>query len=408
MITTDFAPNESGDDSRKAFQVLLNPLSWTKGKSIEKVKANLKRSFFPTSSIHLFLSGRGALYYLLKTLNIPDKSEVLVQAFTCEAVVLPIMAHGYTPVYVDINETDFSMNPVDLTKKYTENSKVIILQHTFGILPGKRQEIITFAKKNKLVVIEDLAHGFSPKQLDKDKNKTIKLLSFGRSKAFSSVFGGAVVLEDKNISASLKSIEDKLAFPKPFFIFQTLFYKVITPLIKSTYNIFLGKIIHKAVVVLGLMSHEISSKEKSGQFDHNMAFAYPNGLATVLLHQLKKYKKISALRARNVSTYSDVFNKSIGNNPLIRFPVLVDNRFQLIRAAAKQKITLGKWYDQVVAPKAIPLHKVQYKKNSCPKAEEISERVVNLPTSLTAAQTEKVTDIVKQFIDNHGNPGNNK
>lgn len=402
MISADFASNEQWDDSRKAFQVMLNPFSWRKGKNIDRVRNTIKRNFFPSSSIYIFLSGRGALYYLLKSLKVPERSEILVQGFTCEAVVLPILELNHIPVYIDINEEDFSMNMEDLEKKITPRSKILILQHTFGITPQKRSEIIALARQKKITVIEDLAHGFNPKIFDKDKYKTVKLLSFGRSKAFSSVFGGAVVTDEKILSTKLRGIEDQLSFPNFGFILKTLFYKCVTPFIKATYDIYIGKLFHKTIELLGLFSHEISEKEKSGKFDHRMALVYPNGLATVLLHQLRKYKKVATLRSKNVQKYSETFHKNFSENSLIRFPLLVENRTQIVKNLRKQNIFLGKWYDQVIAPKSLNIHKFQYKKGTCPRAEEICEKVINLPTSITPHQADIVIKALQKELEkNH-------
>lgn len=59
---------------------------------------------------------------------------------------------------------------------------------------------------------------------------------------------------------------------------------------------------------------------------------------------------------------------------------------------------LGDWYSEVV----VPVEKVslaKYKKGSCPRAEEISPKVLNLPTypTLTKKQAEKVIRLLKTW-----------
>ena len=118
MISTDFAPNESWDDAWESIKLLFQPWRWKKGQETELVKKEILSKLLITNHqlrINLFLSGRSALYFLLKSLNLPKNSEVIVQAFTCEAVVLPILANNLKPVYVDIEKKTYSMDYNSLT-----------------------------------------------------------------------------------------------------------------------------------------------------------------------------------------------------------------------------------------------------------------------------------------------------
>lgn len=185
---------------------------------------------------------------------------------------MPIIALNLKPVYVDIKNQSFSMNPIDLEKKLSKKAKVLILQHTFGITPSHRETIISVIKKHKLVLIEDIAHGIENSNLnppaDGQKSKLKNhyfLLSFGRSKSFSSVFGGAIAGSNKKIMDKLEKII--LKYTSYSTIFKLLLYKPIVYLIKLTYNIYLGRIIHFLARKLKLLTLEISQKEKQGEFD---------------------------------------------------------------------------------------------------------------------------------------------
>ncbi|OGK51020.1 hypothetical protein A2966_02830 [Candidatus Roizmanbacteria bacterium RIFCSPLOWO2_01_FULL_41_22] len=399
MIFTDFAPNEELDDSLLAIKLIFQPWKWKKGKATELTKKLLERKFFPYHCFHFFLSGRAALYYVLKALRLPADSEILVQAFTCEAVVLPILANNLHVAYVDIEESTFSMDPKDLQQKINSNSKVMILQHTFGIMP-QRDKILEIARNNKILVIEDLAHGFDAHTLRHDKYKTIKLLSFGRSKAFSSVFGGALAVSDVALNQKLKKMP--LNLPSRLFIFRQYLYKILTPLVKATYDLHLGRLIHAVSKSLNLWLPEVSLKEKQGKPDFSIIKAYPNGLAALIIHQLKKVNKINNRRKKAVSSYLKHLPKSIlpvnfrpVNLHLIRFPILVDHREHLLASLKKEKIIAGTWYDQVVAPKNVSLITMRYVAGSCPKAENLCKKIVNLPTNITTQQINKIIKQVK-------------
>ena len=288
MISTDFAPNESWDDAWLSLKLLFQPWRWKNGNEIVQAKNKILESLNVSClmfHVSFFLTGRAALYHLLKSLNLPSGSEILVQAFTCEAVVLPILANNLKPIYVDIEAKTFSMNPIDLTNKITGKSRVLILQHTFGLTPDQRNGIIKLVRKHNLVLIEDIAHTIKNMASKQSKTSDFYLLSFGRSKALSSVFGGAIVTSDNKIANRLLKEEENLKFPSYGFILRLLLYKPVSMIIKSTYDLIIGKIIHKIINIFHLIVPEITGNEKRGEFDQILNKAYPNVLAVLLLHQ---------------------------------------------------------------------------------------------------------------------------
>ncbi|MEI6532227.1 MAG: aminotransferase class I/II-fold pyridoxal phosphate-dependent enzyme [Candidatus Roizmanbacteria bacterium] len=403
MISTDFAPNESGDDAWLSFKLIFQPWRWLKGKETKRLRKEISHFFETDNSneelyVNLFLSGRGALYCLLQTLTIPKGSAILIQGFTCEAVVLPIRSLGYTPIFIDIDPNSYSMSMNDLKKKCTPNAKVLILQHTFGITPD-RTNILKFAQDHNITVIEDLAHGFDTEELKNNFGNSIKLLSYGRSKAISSVFGGAIVTSSEMIAKLLTEQENILAYPNYLQIMQILWYKPLTVFIKSSYDIFIGKLFHLLLNNTGILPREISSKEKNGNFDYAFAKQYPNVLSILLLHQLEKFNLSTKKRIQSVLIYQNYFNNNflVSNNPaLIRYPIITDDRIKLLKRAQKKHIYLGKWYDQVIGPKGLNMAKVGYTLGDCPIAEDICEKIVNLPALVSKKEAERIIKLFHQ------------
>lgn len=399
MISTDFAPNEELIDAVVSFKTLLQPWKWNKGKEMARAKNRIK-SLFPNHEGYFFLSGRSALYNLLQALNLPKGSEVLLQAFTCEAVVLPVLALGLKPKYVDIEPKTLSMDPIDLKKKLTDHCKVIIIQHTFGIEPLFSKEIQEIAKKYSLFYIDDLAHGFAG--INKTSLNGAIVLSFGRTKAFSSVFGGAIVTRNKSLMKSLKPLHLNLDLPPISFIFKILLYKPLSVLIKKTYPFFIGKIIHRISVFVGLLTPEISAREKRGEFDPLLNRGFPNACAVLLLNQLSRMQKISVIRQESVKEYEEKLRALSGilfqtqSAPLLRFPVAVKNRDELVKKAAKKQIYLGVWYNQVIAPKGFNLNKAFYVPSSCKRAEEVCGQILNLPTNISKKERVQVIQLLQR------------
>ncbi len=408
MINLNFGPNENLSDAWLSFKLIFQPWRWIKGKEINFIKNKILKTSLnlPSSKldISLFLTGRSALYNLLKSLDLKPGDEVLVQAFTCSAVVLPIIALNLKPIFVDIENYSFSINPIDLEKKLSKKSKVIILQHTFGITPDQKDKVISVIKQHNLVLIEDISHGINISNINYQKSKIknhFYLLSFGRSKSLSSVFGGAVVGSNKKITKKLKNMT--LTPPSYSTIFKLLFYKPIVFLVKLTYSLHLGKLIHFLANKLHLLTNEISQKEKQCNFDNFFNHSYPNALAILLINQFQRFKSIQKQRKEIVNFYEKTFkNQSqlkLYNQSLIRYPLLVKNPSKIIEKMAKKGVFLGSWYNWPIAPYGFPLEKVGYRWGSCPQAEKICKKIINLPTNVDIKQAKKIIKLLKNFLN---------
>jgi len=64
---------------------------------------------------------------------------------------------GATPVFADINEDTYNIDPEDIRRKITKNTKAIVAVHFTG-QPCEMEEIHAIAKEHNLIVIEDAAH----------------------------------------------------------------------------------------------------------------------------------------------------------------------------------------------------------------------------------------------------------
>lgn len=398
MIFTDFAPNENYKDSILALKLLFSPWIWKKGRQIDNLKRRLKSRFFTKdTSISFFFTGRAALHQYLASLGLKKNDEIIVQAFTCEAVILPIMELGLVPKYVDIGKSDYSMDFIDLQKKITPKTKVIIIQHTFGFTPKDRVAIISWAMKHNLRVIEDLAHGFDQDLFRDKKFSSALLLSFGRSKSFSSVFGGAIAIRGSKARHTIEKMENNLVDPKMHMILKIILYKIFSVLIKSTYGFSIGKIMHFLFKQFHLFVPEVTKMEKKGQFNKLFLTKFPNSGAIMLNSQLDRFNDVYKIRKQISSFYDNKLKVAISNHTsLLRYPYLCESPDDVKRHALAQHIRLGTWYQQVVAPKEIDLDYFKYAKGTCPVAESLCERIINLPTNITIQEAEKIIKFLKK------------
>lgn len=407
LISLDLASQETYKDSSRALRAIFSPNFSRGNANIAFVKSFLQQSVYVvhdnTGPMHvsLYFSGRAALRLLLESLQLPKDSAIAIQAFTCAAVVLPITSLNLKPLYIDINSNDFSMDLQDLRRKYTQNIKVLILQHSFGITPNQRDEILQFCTDHNIAVIEDLAHGFIPRKLKAPPNNHnyYALVSFGRSKLISSVFGAGIVTSNPAVAHTLERVEKGLPSAPKLLVMRCLLYKIIVPWIKYTYSIIIGRLLHRLCIMLDVFPREISSTEKRGTYDLNYEYGYPEILAYTLKEQIERLPKLIETIEVAVGEYRNSLPDfpSFLSTPLNRFPYLLpesSDRSNILRHFKKLGILLGTWYNEPVGPEKVDLARVQYVHGSCPNAENISRRIINLPTNV---ELDRVRGIAQEF-----------
>ena len=76
---------------------------------------------------------------------------------TFSATAASILYNDLEPIFVDINKENLNINFEDLKKKYTKDCVALFAVH-FGGHPCEMDKITSWAKKKKLIVIEDCAH----------------------------------------------------------------------------------------------------------------------------------------------------------------------------------------------------------------------------------------------------------
>src|SRR3990167_6106252 len=159
-ISISLSPNVEKDDLHLALNLIIRPWLWKRGKAIEEIESEFKK-YLDVKYAVSFNSGRSALYAILKALNeiegLKKGDGVALQAFTCNAAINPILWADLEPIYIDCDKDDFNVDVCDLKDKISPETKVLMVQHTFG-LPANMNEIMAIARQNGLILIEDCAH----------------------------------------------------------------------------------------------------------------------------------------------------------------------------------------------------------------------------------------------------------
>ncbi|PIS39982.1 MAG: hypothetical protein COT32_02200 [Candidatus Nealsonbacteria bacterium CG08_land_8_20_14_0_20_36_22] len=394
-ISISLSPNTEWDDVWLALKLIFMPWLWKRGKAVLEMEEEFKKYLGVKQAVS-FNSGRTGLLAILTALGLEPGSEVLLQAFTCNAAVNPILWSGLKPIYVDCDENNFNIDIEDLKRKISPNSRVLMVQHTFG-LPANMDEILSLVERYNLILIEDCAHSLGAEYYNQKVGTFGKaaFFSFSRDKVISSVYGGIIVTNDDNLAKKIKDFQEKVGSPSYFWIFQQLLHPILLNfLILPIYNFLdLGKMFLVLSQVLHILSKAVHWKEKRGEKPNYFPKQLPNALALLVLNQFRKLEKFNQHRKKIADFYYENLKNSSfilpkkDNSIFLRFTAKHPKAHQIIfEAWHKENILIGDWYTSAIAPYDTKLDKVKYKLGSCPKAENLAKKTLNLPTHINISQ----------------------
>ncbi len=415
-IFTSLSPNIEKDDILLALKLLLRPWIWesknpyTQNRTIVQNWVYLLeqkfKEYLGTKHAFTFNSGRTAFLAILKCLNFEPGSEVLIQGFTCNAVVNPILATRLKPIFVDIDEKTLNMDANDLEKKISDKSRVVVVQHTFG-LPANINKILEICQQHNLILIEDCAHALGAKYNGRPAGTFGKaaFFSFGRDKVISSVAGGMAATDDDQLAQKLKEFQQNLSYPSSFWIFRELLHPLLTNfLVIPLYGFYgLGKWVLIFLLKTGILSKSVRDKEKDGEMPSGSQKRMPEPLAILALNQLKKLnkflehqKQIASFYEQNIKNPGFLLPPDIPGRIYMRYPLLAKNleTDKILNKARRKKIFLDDgWRKTVITPPDTNQEKMGYRAGDCPVAEKVAENILNLPTHINISQ-EKARRIV--------------
>lgn len=145
-------------------------------------------------------NGTMGLVLALKLLEIGPGDEVLVPDLTFGATANAVIQVGATPVFVDVLPSSFSIDVIAAQAKVTSKTKAIIPVHLYGNA-APMEEILTFAKKFSLKVVEDAAEAIGTRINGRHVGTfgDIGVFSFFANKTITTGEGGMIVLNDKDL-----------------------------------------------------------------------------------------------------------------------------------------------------------------------------------------------------------------
>ncbi len=157
--------------------------------------------------ISLFSNGTLALITALQALRITG--EVITTPYSFVATSHALHWNGIKPVFCDINQTDFNINPDKIEALITPKTTAIMPVHVYGN-PCNKEKIQHIADTYGLKVIYDAAHAFGVFKNDESLLNwgDLSILSFHATKTFNTVEGGAIVCHDAKMKERIDHLKN--------------------------------------------------------------------------------------------------------------------------------------------------------------------------------------------------------
>ncbi len=336
-------------------------------------------------------SGTAALVLALRACGVCPGDEVITTPFSFFATAEAISSVGALPVFVDIRQDDYTIDPEKIEAAITEKTKAIVPVHIFGAA-CEMDHIMEIAKKHHLQVIEDDAQaiGSTYKGRMAGTLGNIGCFSFYPTKNLGCCGdGGMVTTNDDDLAVILRALHEHGA----------------------------GQNGAKAKKLLEGTQETIEmSEQATGLYNpykyYNYLIGYNSRLdalqACILSIKLKHLDELNAKRQHIAQRYLDGLTEKL-RRPVYaedcktcwhQFAVRSDYKRELCSYLSEHGVGNGSFYP-------VPLHQQKaFNKNNCvnpnahlPVAEEVSSQSVCLPIfpEMTEEQIQYVIDTVNGF-----------
>jgi dTDP-4-amino-4,6-dideoxygalactose transaminase len=308
-------------------------------------------------------NGTDALWLTLLALGIGEGDEVITVPNTFIATAEAIAYCKARPVFVDVDQDTFTMDPAQLEKSLTEKTKAIIPVHLFG-QPADMDPILEFARAYGLFVVEDAAQAHGA-QYNGRKAGTLGdagCFSFYPGKNLGA-FGeaGAVVTNDAELREKIQVLRDHGQARK-------------------YYHTLVGWNCRMDGIQAAILSIKLRHLEEANQLRRERALQYNQAFS-------------------GIDEVATPFEANYARHVYHVYAIRVQERDEVRRFLEEKKIGCGVHYP-------IPIHlqdacrSLGYKEGAFPVAENLAEEFLSLPIfpELTEEQTEYVAGCVSEAV----------
>ncbi|WP_198248592.1 MULTISPECIES: DegT/DnrJ/EryC1/StrS family aminotransferase [Gilliamella] len=200
-VTKSFMPTLS-EYSEILKEIWERGILTNQGPCVQELERKMKE-YLSVPNFQYLSNGTIALQFALNALNITD-GEVITTPFSYVATVSSILWERCTPVFIDIEPDNFTIDSQKIRAAITSKTRAIMGVHVFGYACNV-DEIELIAKEYNLKVIYDGAHAFGAKYKGNSllSYGDISTVSFHATKLFHTIEGGACIIKDNEVSNRL-------------------------------------------------------------------------------------------------------------------------------------------------------------------------------------------------------------
>ncbi len=362
------------DNDRQALLgVLDRGTDWANGPELSALE-NALTAYVGQKFAVSFNNGTSALHAMLLAHGIGPGDEIIVPSFTFVSTANSVIFVGATPVFADIEETTYALDPEDVRRKITPKTKAIILVHYAGCPAASTMELRELANDKSIILFEDNAESLGSKFHGKMTGSfgESAILSFCANKTITSGEGGAV-LTDSEV------VYDKLM------------------LLRSHGRDEKGKVSH------------FNSTSDLDYVTLGFNFRMSSFTAALALSQLKKIDHFIERRRSIAKTYDSAFEPYVQVMPnsddlshsYQMYTIRLPDRSS--RELLKKHLEKAEIFSKVYFP---PVHKTYFYKTvlnyapTVPITEKVSDEVLTIPLypSMTEDNMQLVMDGVLSFF----------
>ncbi len=356
-----------------------------------------------------YYRGRVALAAILRSLGVVAGDEVIVQAYTCVAVLNSLVHLGLRPVFVDIDRNTLTMDLDSLRHAVSGRTRAVVVQHTFGV-PADLVGALRITQPAGVPVIEDCAHVLGARLGGQP------LGSFGAAAFFSHEWGkpvvagvgGTAVTNEAGLARRMREQYSSLAAPplrrELVMSLQYLAHRVLPGSglfwqVRALY----GRL-SKSGVIVG--SYDADPRANP-EYGWRMTRTVRMRLSRCEVKARKDLDWREDIEARYWAGLAAMGfpRQAVPDHTdavAMRIPVAVAAKERVLSAARRHGVEMGDWYNTPVHPLVDEdLHTVGYHQGSCPNAEWAAKHVVTLPVRATTRfeDVDRSLDLLAQLRD---------
>jgi len=194
------------EDLNLITKIIKRGEQWAIGPEIEEFE-NLIKNYVGTDFCVSLNSGTSALHATLLAYGLGENDDIIVPSFSFVSTVNSVLFVGANPLFADIDETTFGLDPKKIHSSITSKTKAI-MPMDYGGSSCQIFELQKIAKEHDLLLLEDAAESLGAKVMNKKVGSISdsSIFSFCGNKVITTGEGGAVVTNSKEIFEKIKLI----------------------------------------------------------------------------------------------------------------------------------------------------------------------------------------------------------